>query len=90
MKRDYTVTIRHYTKGSISACDVANIIKEERHNLLGGSDRYIDSDGMIKEEDYRSNSVDVIRKATDEEIKYYEALYEAEEYFNKLHYSEEK
>lgn len=29
MKRDYKVTIRHYTKGSISACDVANIIKED-------------------------------------------------------------
>lgn len=70
-------------EGTIGSYSVASIIQKERERLLGHKDRFI-RDGVIRETDYRFNGSEEVRKATEEEIKMYEAMLLVEKHFKSL------
>lgn len=69
----YRTHIETRVEGYIHHRDVAKIIETEIRELLGREGRYI-KDGVIYESNYRYTSDDEIGKATEEEVKKYEAL----------------
>ena len=70
-------------EAKINSYNIACIIKGERQRLLGDKDRYI-RNGVVYESDYRFNGSEEIRKATDDEIKLYEAMLLLEKHFRSL------
>ena len=72
MKRQKYKTLVHLDREAyITPTNVAFILQDELYRLLGGEYRYIE-DGHIYEVDYHEDRV--IRRATTNEIKVYEAL----------------
>lgn len=82
-KKTYKTHVEQWLEARIDSDSVAAIIEEEIDALIGGRDRYIDTEGRIMEEDYRFNNADYIRDATEEEKELYRALRIASSHFKK-------
>lgn len=78
--QNYKVNVDVATEARIDSRSIANIMVDEKYRLLGDQDRYI-HDGVIYENDYRFDNDEVVREATEEEIKLYEALRIVERHF---------
>lgn len=79
---DYNANIVQMSKVTIDSNQIAEILLEELERYLG-YDRFI-MNGKIMERDYHFNFPNVIRDATDEEIKLYEAFLLVEKHFRNL------
>ena len=83
MKKDYKVYAAERKQVYVEVDSIIDILKQEKVNLLGGSDRYIEK-GIIYEEDYRFNSPDTVREATPYEIEINDAFYKVIEHLKQF------
>lgn len=83
MSKKFNTSVTTSVNATIDSYEIACIIEEEIHNLLGAKDRFIEN-GVIKERDYRFNGSETIREANTEEIELYNALWLVNRHLRKL------
>lgn len=82
MAKEFKTWVEKRFEAYIDSDSVARILDDERKRLIGGKDRYI-LNGKIYESGY-FNSNELIREATENEMKLYEALSFVRGYFRNL------
>jgi hypothetical protein len=71
------------TETTIDSEQIVRILNEELDSVLGGKNRYIE-EGIIKERIHTFTIDGKLTKATEKEIKLYEAFKLVEQHFNKI------